>query len=251
MKKSFVLLLTLFLTFSAGLSAFAALDIPQAGEDGFVEDELAEVEEYSFQNTLDCCLSEPVVTRQKGTVTYTTTLLIKNMSEFYGYQIQVLSPAENRIEIDNKTGGIGTPNVYKDGKTSFAAIIGEGAKGDIEVCTITSQYPYRDKNKDRMLVVDQFEVVSSIMAERTIALDSPALTLRLPYAGPPFYASLWFIITIVAVLVLGGTAALLMRYKQLGISFVSGIQSDFSKGIGFIKKPNKRSQASDSESEDI
>jgi len=241
MKKSMIILLTVYFIFSAGLAAFAAQDPPQADDGQFIGEYTVE-EAFAFQSTIDCYLSEPVLTRENGAIMYTTTLFIKNMSEFYGYQIQVVSPTEDMIEIENKTGGVVTPTVHKNGKTSFATIVGESASGDIEVCTITSKYPYADKNKDRMLVVDQFEVVTSIAAERTIAMGSPALTLKLPYAEPPFFGALWFALAITAALISGGIAILFFRYKKLGLGFISGIQADFSKALGSIRNNTRNRQ---------
>jgi len=149
---------------------------------------------YAFQRDVECSLSKPTFTREADGVVYKTTLSLKDMTEFYGYQIQVVSARGDAVEIEDMAGGVTTPTVYKYNKASFAAIVGEGASGNIEVCEITSKYPYKDKSRDRTLVVDKLDIVTSIAAERTITLGPlpAALTLALPYVAPPFYAAAWF-----------------------------------------------------------
>jgi len=199
MKRFLFVLLTGCVIFFSCVTAYAEQGFPQP------EDPIEDVP-YAFQRDVECYLSEPTVTWEDGSVLYKTTLYVKDMSEFYGYQIQVSSASDDAVAIENRAGGVTTTTVYKNEKANFAAIVGEGASGDIEVCEIISKYPYADKNRDRVLVVDKLDLVTSIAAERTITLGpSPAaLTLALPYISPPFFASIWFPISIVAVLLIIG-----------------------------------------------
>ncbi|MDR0491497.1 MAG: hypothetical protein LBH28_09680 [Oscillospiraceae bacterium] len=208
MKKILLILLTGCVLFFSGVNAFAEQDFPQP------EDAIEDVP-YAFQRDVECFFSEPTVTQEGGGVVYKTTLYAKDMSEFYGYQIQVSSATGESVEIENKAGGVTTPAVYQNEKLNFAVIVGEGASGDVEVCEITSKYPYADKNRERTLVVDKLDIVTSIAAERTVTLGpSPAaLTLVLPYVPPPFYVTIWFPIVFIAGLLLGGIF-LYMQYRK-------------------------------------
>ena len=181
---------------------------------------------------VECNLSEPTFTREDGHVIYKTILQIKDMSEFYGYQIKVSSAGDDLVEVENRAGGVTTPAVYKDDKVNLAVIVGEGASGDIEVCEITSKYPYSDKNNERMLIVDQLDVITSIMAERTVTLGpSPvALTLALPYVSPPFYATSWFRASVAAFLLIVVSYAYKRRRSKtpqpLGMSVEDGANKE-------------------------
>jgi len=159
--------------------------------------------------SVDYSLSEPVVSIDRHGVTYRTTLTLSDVAAFYGYQIQVSASSEDSTIIENKAGGVVTPVVYKDGKQNLACIIGEGLKGDIEVCDIIITYPHTDLNQNRAIVIDKLDIVTSIIAEDIVSFGSnpPALILGLTYVKPPFYATPWFyaFISLVVVLLCTGT----------------------------------------------
>ncbi len=201
MKKYILGVLSVILALSMAGVSFA----DQSPRTDLDPDEPEEVAS-AFQQEFACTLSQPVIVKEKGYVKYTTTLTVKDMQEFYGYQIQVASPNQDAHILQNKIGGVETPSVYKDETANFAALLGQAASGDIEVCEIVCQYPYSDKNKQRQLVVEKLQVVTSIAAERVLTLgpNPPALVLALPYVAPPFYATVWFYLLLAAVAAAAG-----------------------------------------------
>ncbi|MDR2712756.1 MAG: hypothetical protein LBB91_06535 [Clostridiales bacterium] len=200
MKKIIICLIILYAVIMTGLIVFAetAPDDGETSEMTIVGNVASEL-----QTTVKCQLSEPIVSKGRGNITYKTTLVIKDMIEFYGYQISIPVQTQESLEIENKAGGMTTPTVHQNGTANFATIVGEGASGDIVLCDIVCKYPYADKNRDRELIIEELKIVTSITAERTITLtsDSPELRLVLPYAAPPFYTRIWFFCIIAAGLI--------------------------------------------------
>ena len=168
------------------------------------------------QISVDYSLSEPVVTVDRYGVTYRTTLTLNDIAAFYGYQIQVSAISEDSTIIENKTGGVVTPVVYKDGKQNLACITGEGLTGDIEVCDIIVKYSHSDLNQNRAIVIDKLDIISSIMAEEVVYFggNPPAFILGLPYVEPPFYVTLWFYVLISLVTALSGAGIYVMLRKK-------------------------------------
>ena len=220
MKKILLMLFVINLIIITTTQAFAAQGFAQP-EDLFKTElesdpfdpfqiEL-EDEPFAFQINVDCFLSEPVITREDGNVVYRTTLSVKDMSEFYGYQLQVSATADDAVTFENKIGGVTTPTVYKNDKANFATIAVDGLSGDFEVCDIIYRYPYADNNRERILVIDKLDVVTSIAAERTITLgpDPSALLLSLPFVAPPFYTTAGFYIVAIAI-ALGAFATVIL-----------------------------------------
>jgi len=165
-------------------------------------------ETYDLNNriNIDYSFSEPVITIDRQGVSYQTTLTVYDIDSFYGYQIQIVSDSEDSVVIDNRAGGVITPAVYKNEKQNLACIIGEGMAGDLEICDIVVVYPHSETNKDRTLVVEKLDIISSIIAEDIVSFgpNPPALVISLPYVEPPFFSTYMYHIIIGALIILAG-----------------------------------------------
>ncbi|MCL1852527.1 MAG: hypothetical protein FWF88_05770 [Peptococcaceae bacterium] len=225
MKKTVLCALAVFLLFCFALPSHAADDSfgpppvpaesqlkPGDSPAGVSDDDLSgyppgEEPEGSVplkQPAINCSLSEPVVSSDFGHTKYTTTLTINTISEFYGYQIEIVAEDENAVTITDKANGVVTPAVYKDGKLYLAVMVSGGLSGDIEICEITGRYPFADTDQNLTLVIDKLKIVTSIIGEQIVTLGPPALTLALPHQNPPLYVNILFYILLLFLLLAGG-----------------------------------------------
>lgn len=163
---------------------------------------------------LECTFSEPEVTTEGGYTVYTTTLSVQGAETLEGYQIQITSENEDHIVIENLLGGTETENVFKDQTMNLAVMLGEndGAQTEgMDICQIKSRYPFSDTNKNRVLTVDELQIVTSV-SEESIETVGP-FTLDLPYENPPFYAD-WRFYAILAACALAAGGAVYWKKRQ-------------------------------------
>lgn len=209
LKKLGVFIFTLCIVSGSGLhvNADQTEKLTETGSEQSQEFAIAEPAlEYSF--------SEPIITKGKGKTTYTTTLTIEQIDSLEGYQIQILADNEEQIIIRDKLKGSVTPVVFRDGKVNMAVMVGEGVSGKVEVCEITAQYPFSDKNHNRIIKIEELQIVKQVATEEIIT-QGP-WTLTLPYIEPPFYtqASFYILLAIILAILIAGTIWYLRRKKQ-------------------------------------
>jgi hypothetical protein len=135
---------------------------------------------------LQIALSEPVVSQGWDEVLYTSTLTVKDVDALFGYQLRVMAPTEDSVTIKNLVGGTATAPVYKEGSLYQAILLGEGLGGDVAICEITVRYAADSAQAERVLTVEQIQVVTDIRAETMLVLgpDPPAATVTLVPVEP-------------------------------------------------------------------
>lgn len=170
--------------------------------------------EINRESDLTCTFSEPEITTEGTDTVYTTTLTVQGAEALEGYQIRIAAKNEDSIVIENLSGGTETENVYKDGSMNLAVMLGETGQTqqeDIQICRVQSRYPFSDTDKNRILTVEELQIVTSVSEESIVAVGP--FTLELPYVNPPFYAD-WRFYAILGVCALAGGGAVYWKKRR-------------------------------------
>jgi hypothetical protein len=141
------------------------------------------VAQSAAASSLRVALSEPVMTQSQGEALYTSTLAVGGIDAFFGYQLRIATPPGATVTIKNLAGGIATEPAYKEGSLYQAVLLSAGAEinGDIALCEITVGYAADSAKAERVLTVEQVQVITDLRAETMLTLGPtpPAATMTL------------------------------------------------------------------------
>jgi hypothetical protein len=177
---------------------------------------------------LEVALSEPVVSNADGLTSYTSTLTVAGIDALFGYQLRVAAPAGASVTIRNLVGGSATEPTYKEGSVYQAVLLGGegmnvGVEGSAErdegvvLCEITVSYAADSAKAERVLTVEQVQIVTDLRAETMLTLGPtpPAATMALASVEVPLAVpASWLPVAGLAVLALVVFAVLLVRKRN-------------------------------------
>jgi hypothetical protein len=168
---------------------------------------------------LTAALSEPVVDQGQDEVSYTSTLTVDGIDALFGYQLRVAASAGDNVTIKNLVGGSATEPVYKEGSLYQAVMLGsEGveASGGLAICEITVSYAADSAKAERVLTVEQIQVVTDLRTETMLVLgpNPPAATIALAPVDPLGASVPWPLVVGLVVLALVAFIVILIRRKN-------------------------------------
>jgi hypothetical protein len=180
---------------------------------------------------LEVALSEPVVSNTNGLTSYTSTLTVAGIDALFGYQLRIAAPVGVSVTIRNLVGGSATEPTYKEGSVYQAVLLGgEGVDVNVEgnaerdegvaLCEVTVSYAADSAKAERVLTVEQVQVVTNLRSEAMLTLGPtpPAVTMALASVETPLAAlasasTLWLPVAGLAMLALVVLAVLLARRR--------------------------------------
>jgi hypothetical protein len=165
-------------------------------------------------------LSAPEASDADGLTCYTAVLTVAGIDALFGYQLRIAAPVEAQVSIQNLVGGTATEPVYKEGSLYQAVLLGEGidVSGDIALCEITMSYATDSAKAERVLTVEQIQVVTNLRAETMLTLGPtpPAVTMALVPLNQQLVVLMpWLLIAGLAALVLAVLVVILTRRKTV------------------------------------